>query len=57
MTEIKDQALTTLLTRLAGRDMLGFELSRQAEALALTKLGNGKVGSVKPPPSGPSVEA
>jgi hypothetical protein len=50
MTVTKDQALDTLLARLAGRDMLGFGIAREAEAVALAKVGSGKAGSLKPPP-------
>ncbi len=49
MTETKDQAMATLLSRLAAHEMLGFRVTSGVDSQAVTKVGSGKVGSPKPP--------
>lgn len=51
MTETKDQAMATLLARLATQEMLGFRVTSGVDSQAVTKVGSGKVGSPKPPPT------
>ena len=51
MTEAKEQAMATLLARLATQEMLGFRVTAGVESETVAKVGSGKVGSGKPPPS------
>jgi hypothetical protein len=53
MTKPTDSPLAALVARLAAHEMVGFAVSQEPAAQALTKVGSGKAGSGKPPPINP----
>jgi hypothetical protein len=57
MTKQSDSPLAELVARLAAHEMVGFAVTQEPAAQALTKVGSGKAGSGKPPPSGPVANA
>lgn len=55
MSGTKAPAMATLVARLAARDMLGFRVKAGIASQAVTKVGQGKTGQVKPArPVGPA---
>lgn len=54
MAGTTDNGVATLLSRLAGQEMLGFRVTQGVAAEAVTKVGSVKVGSPKPPPVAPA---